>query len=848
MPNWKKVIVSGSDAALNSLTVTAGVTGSLQGTASWAANATTATQATTLNIVNTPSTAGTYYPLFVSSTSGYLTGRIDTSTYTYDTTTNTLTVTSSFATTASYVNTLNQSVVITSSAAIGTSSLGPFENTLTLGARDNTSEGGQIGFNAPGGTYTSASMLDNWQNQFRILRGTNAGSDALVANWSMHTKQMSLPAYNSVSAFVGTAVANLAVDSSGNIITVSTSGGSVFPYNGNAVITGSLTTTGIIYAQPNGGMYFQGGDDAALYDINVANTMGVYGVQDSTIGSIKLGSGGGTISGKSSNIGINTTNPTSASLTIGGNVWATSLTGSLLGTASTASYYNGTIPNTQLANSSITVGTTAISLGASSTSVLGLSAVQVTGSLKVASAGLTKIIDTALGNLYDVYGNTSVNFGSNQLYNYYGANVVNWGSNFLLSSNNTSAGTMSIDWENRYLADTAATQRLKWTTSGVQVTGSLRSTGGFTGSLQGTASWASNATTALTASSVTPLNQTVKITGSLVVSGSVDTVGGFMVSDTVGVPSADLGAARILRDTAGGITLNYGSQILYGAGSVPSLNWRFRYLIGDDGSTTTADWKQMRLYSSASAPASKSVDWDTRELWAVDSLGGSVAVANWSVEKLYDDLGVTSVSWNARRLHDAAGNMSVHYGARALVADDGATTFEWDATSAGQRYANQSYYYLRTQVDQNTQEEFTNVSANVFQPEGRILQGVTFSNVSNFDFVFLDSAAGEWQKVDNVTTRATKMLGIAFSVGQANCVLLEGHVQVNGGNTADCPYVVGIDHGLPIYVSASNAATITVPSGSGKYVRIIGHAYYNSINATDYWTMNFRPDHAWVEL
>ncbi len=36
MPSWKKVIVSGSDAVLNALTVTNGITGSLHGTASWA--------------------------------------------------------------------------------------------------------------------------------------------------------------------------------------------------------------------------------------------------------------------------------------------------------------------------------------------------------------------------------------------------------------------------------------------------------------------------------------------------------------------------------------------------------------------------------------------------------------------------------------------------------------------------------------------------------------------------------------------------------------------------------------------------------------------------------------------
>ena len=247
--------------------------------------------------------------------------------------------TSSWATntlTASFVNTLNQNLIITGVVSIGTGSIGPNENALTLGARDSVNEGGQLGLNAPGGTYTSASMIDNYQNQFRILRGTNASSTGLVASWNLHTLQMQLPAYINASSFTGTATANLAVDSGGNVITVSTAGGTVFPYTGNAVITGSLTTTGIIYAQPNGGMYFQGGDDAALYDINVVNTMGIYGVQDVTVGAIKLGSNGPVLYGSSSKLGIGTTNPSSASLTVNGNVWANSFTGSLNGTASWA--------------------------------------------------------------------------------------------------------------------------------------------------------------------------------------------------------------------------------------------------------------------------------------------------------------------------------------------------------------------------------------------------------------------------------------------------------------------------------------------------------------------------------
>ena len=45
MPSWRKVIISGSDAALNSLTVTSGVTGSLLGTASYATAALSASYA-----------------------------------------------------------------------------------------------------------------------------------------------------------------------------------------------------------------------------------------------------------------------------------------------------------------------------------------------------------------------------------------------------------------------------------------------------------------------------------------------------------------------------------------------------------------------------------------------------------------------------------------------------------------------------------------------------------------------------------------------------------------------------------------------------------------------------------
>jgi hypothetical protein len=382
--------VSGSVTATN-------FTGSLFGTSSWANNATTASYvlnavsssfASTASFVANAQTASYVLNAVSSSfatsastaqTASYVLQAVSSSfasTASFVTTAQTASyvlnaVSASFASTASSVNTLNQNVIITGSLTVGATSVGANENTLILGPAPGggAGEGGQLLLQAKGDSgYTSASMLDNWQNQTRLLRGTNAGSDAVIASFNMHSKQVQFPAYTGSGAFSGTATANLSVDSGGNIITTAigsalTGGstnyiarwassttlttGSLFD-NGTNVgvgnqspsykldVSGDIRSTGAVYANANGTMYFRGGDDAELWDINVANTVGLYGQQDQTVGSLKLGSGGGTISGRSGNIGIGTINPTSASLQVNGNVFATSFTGSLLGTASFA--------------------------------------------------------------------------------------------------------------------------------------------------------------------------------------------------------------------------------------------------------------------------------------------------------------------------------------------------------------------------------------------------------------------------------------------------------------------------------------------------------------------------------
>ena len=168
------------------------------------------------------------------------------------------------AATASSISTLNQNVIITGSLTVGSSSLGPSENTITLGPRDAGSEGGQIGFNAPGGTYTSASMIDLYQNRLRILKGTNAGSTGEVAWWSMNNLQMALPAYTSATAFTGSAVAGLGVDSNGNVVTSTRTGRYGTAISGSTIGTG-VTAQTIVYSQLIPANSFVAGDVIRTY-------------------------------------------------------------------------------------------------------------------------------------------------------------------------------------------------------------------------------------------------------------------------------------------------------------------------------------------------------------------------------------------------------------------------------------------------------------------------------------------------------------------------------------------------------------------------------------------------------
>ena len=550
-----KLDVSGSAIVTGSLTVTNGITGSLFGTSSWAISASNATTAS--------------YVLQA--------------------------VSASFASTASYVNTLNQNVLITGSATIASTTAGASENTLTLGPSPagGTGEGGQLGLNAVGGTYTSASFIDNWQNHIRILRGTNASSDGLIAQWNLQSKQMNLSGYISPTAIPGTVSGLLAFDTSGNIITTTTGSGgggvtinnnvdnyivtatgtantlngeSGLQYNGTSLaVTGQVTASGAIISTANGAMYFRGGDDAEFWDINVANTVGIYGQQNADRAGLKLGSSGPTLFGSASNLGIGTITPTSASLTVNGNVWATSFTGSLFGTASyatqalsasfatTASYaltasnvQGGTanfIPiwNTATSLSSSTIYQSAGNIGIQNTS----SVYPLTVGTNTAGGGSDFTVQTNSNAAKVVLSSQTSNaqIGANPQGSYFngmppgasfgsstagarttigstltsagGGTYINFSTNGantgLHVTHNYGSDLMTVLSSGNVGLNTTTPNAILDVNGNAIVTGSLTVTNGITGSLFGTASWALNA---LTSSFVTTAQTASFVTGS----------------------------------------------------------------------------------------------------------------------------------------------------------------------------------------------------------------------------------------------------------------------------------------------------------------------------------------------
>ena len=127
---------------------------------------------------------------------------------------------------------------------------------------------------------------------------------------------------------------------------------------------------------------------------------------------------------------------------------------------------------------------------------------------------------------------------------------------------------------------------------------------------------------------------------------------------------------------------------------------------------------------------------------------------------------------------------------------------------------------------------------------GQIITGTIDAGVATNNLVYLHTD-GVWYALKNLPTVSTKMVGICVKQSQG-LVLVEGDIGVSDDNSQG-PYVIGADHGLPVYISSTTGVMTTTQPTSGV-IRVLGHIYYQSTTDANWWVMKFKPSNDWTEI
>ena len=501
MPNWKKVIVSGSDASLNSLNVTAGVTGSLLGTASYATQALTASNANTASYVLNA-------------------------------------VSSSFASTASYVNPLNQNVLITGSASnslrVKGSGATSATNTLLIENSGNTGslvvrDDARVGIN----TTTPNAALD--------VNGNVIVTGSLTAYSSINIPILPPSLYYPTLTIANTTLQGY--QTSGNVFTISNTGYTIeFGSNRGYMI---FVSAGHHYFQSGGSntrMFISSSGRIGIAKSSSLNaTLDIIGSQVIT-GSLEVSAG---ITGSFLGTSSYATQALTASF-YGGSVTSASF-------ASTASYVNPLNQNvtiTGASSNSLRVkgsGTTSAtnamlvenSAGTSILNIADNGDSTITGSLAISTLGATLLSLGPSGSEYMVArasGYIGINNTTPTGFLHIRSSQNNGSTWVLLAQNSIAAltgnnnggpGTILAIRDDYKVSITGSTN----ISGSLTVTGSANFGGGITGSFLGTASYASMALTASYALSSAGGGggSTFPYTGSAIISGSLVVTGSFAV-------------------------------------------------------------------------------------------------------------------------------------------------------------------------------------------------------------------------------------------------------------------------------------------------------------------------------
>jgi hypothetical protein len=237
-----------------------------------------------------------------------------------------------------------------------------------------------------GGTTVSGRDLLGTANQITITNGNGSAGNPTFAI----TTNPELPGTEGVTLPIGTTAERAAIPNNGELRYNTTTG--TFEGYANNAWGAIVTGTGVTSVATGTGL--TGGPITSTGTISIANTTvtaGSYTSANITVnaqGQITAaanGAAGGVTSFSAGTTGLTPSTASTGAVVLAGTLGvpnggtgATTLTGYLVGNGASPVTAVATIPNAGLTNSSITVGTTAIALGATSLTLAGLTSVTVT--------------------------------------------------------------------------------------------------------------------------------------------------------------------------------------------------------------------------------------------------------------------------------------------------------------------------------------------------------------------------------------------------------------------------------------------------------------------------------------
>lgn len=243
MPNWKRVIVSGSDATLTSVTATAGFTGSLQGTASFATTALSASYA--------PST-----PAFPYTGSALITGSLG--------------VTGSLSNgDGNIASGLYSHAEGQFTTATGEASHAEGQSTNAIGTYSHAEGLATIASGSYQHVQGQYNIISTAQSAFIVGNGTSLVSKSnlifAVGSQVQITGSLDVTAGLTGSLFGTASYATQALSAS---YAPGGAGTPTFPYTGSAIILGSLELTGSLLVQDSTGKTNIDSQNRKLYTKN----------------------------------------------------------------------------------------------------------------------------------------------------------------------------------------------------------------------------------------------------------------------------------------------------------------------------------------------------------------------------------------------------------------------------------------------------------------------------------------------------------------------------------------------------------------------------------------------------